>query len=291
MINQNQTNRSSELHYASSSIMAKRAENFALVTGASSGIGYAIAEEMARKKLPLVLVALPGTGLKGVAQTLARKYNIEVYSFSVDLTQPDGPFNLLKACESININILVNNAGFGIPPGLFADSDLSDLQGMMALNNHALVTLTYLFIPKLKKAGRAYIMNVGSLASLFNIPYKAVYSATKSFVYSFSAALRLELKPNNIFVSCLCPGVTLTSRIRDFQEQSGKKIPFTQMPEAVAQTAVKQLFRKQFKIVPGIYNQLMFGVSRFLPGFIIDKILSRKFKPLPLSAFKLALPE
>jgi len=265
-------------------------ETFALVTGASSGIGRALAEELAKKGLNLILVALPNTGLESVGEKLEQAYNIRVFSFCLDLTDAEAPFILFDACKNknIHISILVNNAGFGNLE-LFEKSDLDELMQMMDLNNRALVSLTYLFIPLLKESGEGYILNLGSLASVFRIPYKAVYSATKSFVYSFSAALGLELKSSNIFVSCLCPGSTLTSpRVQDILMRTGcKNKLLIQTPEAVAKTAVNKLFKKQFRIVPGFHNRLLLGVSQLLPESITDRLLMNIFKPKPIPKVKL----
>jgi uncharacterized protein len=285
MAHQVLTSSDNELNFAlssSSSSTPNRDECFALVTGASSGIGRAIAEELAKRKINLVLVALPASGLEGVSEHLAKTFNVDVYSFSVDLTIPEVPFMLFQECENegLNIQILVNNVGIGNLE-LFETSDLDETMLLLSLNNRALVTLTYLFIPTLKKAAQSYILNVGSLASVFTIPYKAVYSATKSFLYSFSAALKLELKPSNISVSCLCPGSTLTSqRVRDIvRRTSGKNQLFIQQPDAVAKSAVQHLFAKQFQIVPGFHNRVLLAIARILPTFIIEKILVGMFKP------------
>ena len=257
-------------------------ESYAMVTGASSGIGRAIAEELAKKGIGLILVALPQTGLELVARQLSKKYGVEVLTFGVDLTLPDAPFKLFSACQAknLNIEILVNNAGFGNLE-LFENSDLKELNQMMILNNQAVVGLTHLFIPILKKNKPSYILNLGSLASFFKIPYKAVYSATKSFVFSFSAALRQELKPVNISVSCLCPGSTLTSeRVQDIiQRTSGKSPLFIQSPQIVAQWAIKKLFEGQFKIVPGFHNRILLAVYSMLPEIFTEKILLKLFKP------------
>ena len=257
-------------------------ETFAVVTGASSGIGHAIAEELAKKGVNLILVALPNSGLETVSKTLADKYTIIVHSFCLDLTDESAPLTLFEECKSkdIHISILVNNAGFGNLE-LFENSDLSELMQMMTLNNRAVVSLTYLFIPLLKKSEEAYILNLGSLASFFKIPYKAVYSATKSFIYSFSVALGSELKSSNIFVSCLCPGSTLTSpRVQDILRRTGcKNMTLVQTPQAVAKTAVKKLFKGQLRIVPGFHNRILLGVSQLLPEIVIDRLLLNIFKP------------
>lgn len=260
-------------------------QRFALVTGASSGIGEAIAEELAKRKINLVLVALPDTGLERVKEYLIHEYNIIIHTYSLDLTEPKTPQLLFDAVHKLNINltILVNNAGFGNLE-LFENSDLNELIKMMTLNNQAVVSLTHLFIPLLKKSGNGYILNLGSLASIFKIPYKAVYSATKSFIYSFSAAINLELKPQNISVSCLCPGSTLTSaRVRDILVRTmGRNTFFTQSPQEVAHTAIKKLFEKQFRIVPGIHNRILLGISQILPESFTDKLLVNLFKPKSL---------
>src|SRR5688572_21515073 len=114
--------------------------NFALVTGASSGIGLAIAEELAKRKFNLVLVALPATGLEGVAWRLSQTYPVTVYTFCADLTDRNSSHQLFEACqaENITLQILVNNAGFGNLE-LFETSDLTELLQMMTLNNQALV--------------------------------------------------------------------------------------------------------------------------------------------------------
>jgi short-subunit dehydrogenase len=275
-------NKSTFQLHVSHSMASHARETFALITGASSGIGKAIAEELARKNINLILVALPETGLEDVAHQLAEQNKIVVYSFCTDLTDAASPYQLAEACrkENIDISILVNNAGFGNLE-LFENSDLTELLQMMRLNNQALVALTYLFIPFLKKNKQAYVMNLGSLASVFKIPYKAVYSATKSFVFSFSAALRLELNRHNISVSCLCPGSTFTSvRVKDILKRtSGKNSAFVQSPEAVAKTAVKGMFARQFKIVPGLHNRALLSVNKLLPEAITDRLLVKLFTP------------
>jgi uncharacterized protein len=126
----------------------------------------------------------------------------------------------------------------------------------VSLNNRALVTLTYLFIPSLKKAAQAHILNVGSLASALAVPYKSVCSATKTFVYSFSTVLKLELEQSNISVSSLCFGTTRTGpRVRDIIRRTSRKNQlFIQSPDAVAKSAVQHLFDKKLKSFAAFTN-------------------------------------
>jgi hypothetical protein len=241
-----------------------------------------MSEEFGKRGQGLVLVALPNTGLEKIAMELHEKFKIPILVINIDLTERDAPTRIFRACESnkVIINILVNNAGIGNLE-LFHNTDRIELQNMMMLNNVALVMLTHQFIVQLKQSAPSYILNSGSLASFFQIPYKAVYSATKSFVYSFSASLRLELQSHNIYVSCLCPGGTLTSpRFREIlSKSSGSGSRFLQQPEAVAHRAVKDMFQKKFKIVPGLHNRLLLFLNELLPEKIINWILMRHFKP------------
>jgi short-subunit dehydrogenase len=255
---------------------------YCLITGASSGIGLAIAEEFGKLGRNLVLVALPETGLEKIAHDLHHRFGISILTLCLDLTEENASQKIFDACEDhgLVINVLVNNAGFGNLE-VFHDSRLPELQNMMALNNAALVSLTHQFIPHLKRSAPSHILNTGSLASFFQIPYKAVYSATKSFVYSFSASLRLELRPDKIYVSCLCPGGTLTSnRFQEILKKSaGNGSRFLQQPDEVAQTAVREMFRKKFRIVPGLHNKLMLFFYELLPERITHWILIAHFKP------------
>jgi short-subunit dehydrogenase len=272
--------RSSEIFFESTSPIKSR--NFCLITGASSGIGFSMAEELAKMGKSLVLVALPETGLEKIAKSLHEQFHISVLCISIDLTNSTASSQIYQVCEKYNVlvNVLVNNAGFGNLEA-FPQSNIQELMNMMALNNAALVSLTHQFIPHLQKSAPAYILNTGSLASFFQIPYKAVYSATKSFVYSFSASLRLELRADQIYVSCLCPGGTLTSeRFRDILKKSaGNGSRFLQQPKAVAQTAVRDMFRKKFRIVPGMHNKVMLFFYELLPEQLTSWILMSHFKP------------
>ena len=254
--------------------------HYALVTGASSGIGKAIATELANRKINLLLVALPDKALEKCAEEFRKINNIKVHTLPVDLTKENSPEQILVWCQQnqFSVNILINNAGFGnlcsfqsTKPDIFRD--------MMILNNQALICLTHLFIPELKKNREGYIMNLGSMASFFSLPNKSIYSATKSFVFAFSSSLRLELKPENIHVSCLCPGNTLTSeRVKANVEginYSGTF--FTQHAEEVAQEAVRKMFNKKFKIITGWPNRMLYTFSILLPNKLINYLMINIF--------------
>lgn len=253
--------------------------SFALITGSSSGIGKAIAEEIASRGINILVVALPHSGVAHVVRNLIDRHGIRADGFEIDLTGADAPYRILKWCREnrYRVSILVNNAGFGnLSP--FHHTTPSMLQGMMAINNHALVLLTHYMIPELRRNRFAYLMNVGSLASFMPIPNKSVYAATKSFVYTFSAILRAELGRDNISVSCLCPGGTRTSDkiLAHAQAVAGSRY-FMQDPQAVAREAVAALLRRKFRIIPGWHNKAFFMLLQVLPGSCVRWILKHVF--------------
>ena len=245
--------------------------NFALVTGASSGIGRAIALELARRQ-----VALPHTGLSDTAFQIENNYPVEVKYCELDLTTEGAIHYLYNWCrnQQVKINTLINNAGVGTLAA-FERTDISDLETMLKLNNQALVMLSYYFLPELRRNGPANILNVGSLASFMNIPGKAVYSASKSFIYSFSLALRMELRPYKINVSCLCPGGTITSNrvIKNIGQVRLAAKMMLQMPDEVAKEAVHKMYQGKKLIIPGWQNKFLYNLWVFLPQAIVDMIL------------------
>jgi uncharacterized protein len=255
-------------------------KKFALITGSSSGIGKAIAEELARKKINLVLVALPQTGLEEVAKNIAEEHDVVALPLAIDLTSPDAAVIIFNWCRSqgIDIRILVNNAGMG-NISLLEEAPIETLNTLILLNNHALTMLTCAFIGSMKRGGACFILNVGSLAAFLPIPRKAVYAATKSFVYAFSCSLRNELRGTEIKVSCLCPGHTVTSeRVnQNFKNISYRGSLFSQTPQEVAVEAVEQMFRGKRRIIPGWPNKFLFLLWTCLPYAVTSAILIRIF--------------
>lgn len=252
---------------------------YALITGASSGIGKALAFELARRKINVLLVALPNTGLSDVVKHLGDTFDIVSHGIELDLTIAQAPAILHSWCvkNHFEVNILINNAGFGNLCS-FEQTDPMLISSMINLNSKAMVMLTHQFIPDLKKFDKSYILNVGSLASFMPIPNKSVYAATKSFVYAFSYALRLELEPHGISVSCLCPGATLTStHVNEGISKLKVGKNFIQLPESVAHTAVDGMMKNKFRIIPGWHNRILYFIRQVLPETGVRWILLRIF--------------
>ncbi|SIQ95633.1 SDR family NAD(P)-dependent oxidoreductase [Pontibacter lucknowensis] len=255
-------------------------KTYTLITGASAGIGQAMATECAARGQHLILVALQDSGLVQTATSLREQFGVDVKTIELNLIAPNAIQYLYDWCheQGLSINVLINNAGIG-NYSYFQESSLEDYLQMIQLNVNAVVALTHLFIPKLREHESAYILNVGSFASLMPLPYKSVYAATKSFVLTFSRSLQMELEPYNIHVSCLCPGPTSTKTMRKRNQhiKKGKGI-LTKTPEEVARQAIDGLYKDKGLIIPGWKNRFMIRVGRILPFSVKSYILKKIFK-------------
>ncbi len=183
----------------------------ALITGASSGIGYELARLFARDGYNLVLVARSGDELNKIAAQLTSEHGISVKVIAKDLSAATSPQKIFEEvqAEGIVIDILVNNAGFGTY-GSFSETNLKDELEMMQVNMVSTTHLTKLFLPSMIARGQGRIMNVASMAAFQPGPLLAVYCASKSYVLSFSEALAEELSGTGVTVTALCPGPVRT---------------------------------------------------------------------------------
>lgn len=253
---------------------------YTLITGASAGIGKAMAEACARRGQNLVLVALHNSGLVETGFQLQHTYDVDVKVLELNLSVPASLQYLYDWCleQGLKINVLINNAGVGNYSS-FQKGTLNDYQNMIQLNTGAVVALTRLFIPRLRENRESYILNVGSFAAMMPLPYKSVYSATKSFVLTFSRALQMELKPFKVYVSCLCPGPTSTKTMnkRNHKIKNGADF-LSKTPEEVAERAIKGLFKKEGLIIPGWKNRLLISIGKLLPFSLKSYLLKKIFE-------------
>ena len=238
----------------------------ALITGASSGIGRKLCEEFARHDHNLVLVARRKELLEEIKKELEDKYGIDVYCFPYDLNNDVKAVYDYCRIKNITIDVLINNAGYG-DFGIFIDSDIKKALGMIDLNDKALVALTYHFIQDMKERGTGHIINVGSVASFVPGPYMAVYYATKSFVMSFSLALREELKKDNIKVSLLCPAPTRSPfwQVANGETTAAYDNVFARMPEDAARTCYRMYERNQSYAIDGLAYKISIFFMRHFP--------------------------
>ena len=238
----------------------------ALITGASSGIGAAFAQELARQKYSLLLVARSKFRLEEIAQQLRDKYQVIVEILVQDLIAPDASAKVLDAVsqKDLNIDLLINNAGFG-DYGLFAERSRTRQLEMIQLNVLVLVDLTHQFLPLMRQRGVGSIINVASLAAFRPLPCLSVYAATKAFVLSFSESLWAENKECGIRVLALCPGRTDTEffRVAQMPQQFPPKNTLDSSADVVRE-ALKALECDRSNVVTGWRNKIKANLPRFL---------------------------
>ncbi|MBN4051423.1 SDR family oxidoreductase [bacterium AH-315-M05] len=252
--------------------------DYALISGASKGIGKALAYELAGRKFNLLLTARSESLLDELANDIKQKDNVDVQYLATDLSLPQSPEKIANWCTQNNysLKILINNAGFGLW-GLFDRLPIDGQLNMMQLNMASLVGLTYHLLPNLKNNKEAYILNVSSVAAYQAIPAFTIYAATKSFVLSFSRGLRHELSKTTVKVSCLCPGPTESSFLERAEmmelDETAKK--FNMSSEEVAKIAVKGMLKGKAEIVPGLLNKATKQVTHYLPKNMMESLVAK----------------
>ncbi|HMQ46095.1 MAG TPA: SDR family NAD(P)-dependent oxidoreductase [Saprospiraceae bacterium] len=261
--------------------MPENRTSYALITGSSHGIGRAMAEECARRGIPVLLVALDEPELHRFTKYLSSTYNVATDCLGINLLEGNSPDRVHAWCKEkgYEVGILINNAGFG-RSGLFNNVALEEYYNMILLNNRAMIGLTYRFLPDLLQLPKAHILNMSSMEATLPLPYKAVYTGTKHFVYGISLALREELKTTGIKVSVLCPGPTVTNEdgLRRIQSQGKKAKLLVSMPEDVAKEAVAKMLKGQRVIIPGFMPYLIVQIMNRMPLGWKMSILERMFR-------------
>jgi uncharacterized protein len=257
-------------------------EDFALITGASQGLGKYLAIECAKRNINLLLVALPRTKLDVLANFIKRKYAVKVLMREVDISEEINCIHLYENTRKMNIriSILINNAGMGGNFG-FDQREVSFFSKMISLNIKTPTILCKLFLEDLKESAPSYIMNVSSLAGLFHLPQKQVYGGSKSYLIGFSLSLRRELYDKNISVSVLCPGGMNTYwRLLMEHRISGTWLSRLAVmePSDVASIALKNMFAKKAMIFPGKINQVLLFMNSIFPSIIKDRLIRFQMK-------------
>lgn len=251
-------------------------KTIALITGASKGIGKALAEEFASHGYSLILIARTLSELEELQQNLKVKYQAESKILPIDLQQPDCIDRILTdiSLDLPNIEVLVNNAGYGISKK-FTETPEVDVDGMLAVNMTVLTKLTYRILPCMQNKKSGKILNVASTAAYTPGPYMAIYYASKAYVLSFSEALYEECKKEGITVSALCPGYTHSS----FHLRAGKARIFggwvpSMSAAQVAKMGYKGLMKGKRVIITGLFNKFIRISMSLTPNFILLKILA-----------------
>jgi short-subunit dehydrogenase len=257
---------------------------YALIAGGSKGIGYAIAEALARRGYNLILIARHLDSLEAAKHKLESDWHIHVDILVHDLSVKESADQIAEWCISRNIalKMLCNVAGFGGTRD-YLSLPLDSLRYMVHLNVESVMALSLRLLPLLEKNTPSYILNVASMAGFAPIPVKNIYSATKSFVIFFSYSLHYQLREKNISVSCLAPGPVFTKP--SIREDTKDKLGWFGMkmevaPRRVGEIAVRKTLRKKMIIVPGTLAKIISVIIQVLPArFIVsvyDKVGRKK---------------
>ena len=245
----------------------------ALVTGASSGIGYELAKLFAADGWDLLLVARSRDDLEAVAAELTTAHDVEAHVFPADLATPDGPRELYEAVTDAGheVDALVNNAGFGAF-GRFLDTDSDTDAALVGLHVTAVTTLTKLFGREMADRGHGYVLNTASIAGWAPAPMSAVYSAAKHYERALSEALAEELDEQGITVTALCPGETDTGFFdRGNYEDSAAASADMMSAAEVAAAGYEGLMNGERIVIPGWRNKLRVFLGRLLPRSLYVK--------------------
>jgi len=251
---------------------------WALVTGASSGIGAALARELAAGGTHLVLTARRKDRLVKLAKELTTKHQMLTEVFTADLADSDAPERIFAFTKEkgIQIDLLINNAGFG-QYGEFPTLQKQRLLDMVQVNCGAVVHLTRLYLPEMVARRRGDVLILASTASFQAVPYISTYAATKAFDLLFAEGLAEEMKPHGIRVCALCPGSTESEfHVVSGQEKFQRN---AESAEKVAQTGLKSLAAGKSYVISGLENYLGAHGERLVPRRFVTRIAAGMFRP------------
>jgi short-subunit dehydrogenase len=251
---------------------------WALVTGASAGIGMAFADGLAKGGTHLVLTARRKERLDELARTLTAKHKVNTEVFAADLADPSAPEEIFSftSGKRIEIDLLINNAGFG-QYGELPSVEKQRLLDMVQVNCGAVVHLTRLYLPEMVARGRGDVLILASTASFQAVPYISTYAATKAFDLLFAEGLAEEMKPHGIRVCALCPGSTESEfHVVSGQEKFKKN---AETAEKVAHVGLKALAAGKSYVISGLGNYLRAHGERLVPRRLVTRIAAGMFKP------------
>jgi short-subunit dehydrogenase len=252
-------------------------DGFALITGASRGLGMAFARGLAQRHCNLVLVARSSEPLHTFANELRRANPVSVIAIQADLSLSGAGQILAEQLSSGNvpIDLLVNNAGFGLR-GEFRDLSLPRQLEMLRLNNEAIVELTYSLLPGMLERRQKGIINISSTAGFQPIPFASAYSATKAFLTTFSLALEQELRSAGVTVVTVCPGRLRKTQDGESQQPApGKWAGIYQSPEQVVVEALRVLANGGGLTVPGALNKFSVFAQRLIPRSLVPRLVAK----------------
>jgi len=254
---------------------------WALVTGASAGIGKALAIELAASGTNLVLTARRRDRLQDLAKQLSSKHKINAEIFEADLAKPSAPEEIfaLTREKGIAVELLVNNAGFG-QYGELSSVEPQRLLDMVQVNCSAVLHLTRLYLPNMIARRRGDILIVASTVAFQAVPYISTYAATKAFDLFLAEGLAEEMKPHGIRVCALCPGTT-ESEFHDAAAHPSHARRRSETAEKVARTGLRALAAGKSYVISGAANYLGAHSQRLVPRRMVTRIAANMMRPRP----------
>lgn len=252
---------------------------WALVTGASAGIGKALAQELAQGGTNLVLTARRLDRLEALAAELSAKHHIQAETFAADLAQPTAAEAIFQFTQQkgLTISLLINNAGFG-QYGEFQTAEMDRLVDMVQVNCTAVLQLTRLYLPEMAARRCGDVLIVASTASFQAVPYISTYAATKVFDLYLAEGLAEEMQPYGVRVCALCPGTT-TSEFHELAGHPAHSKGREQSAETVARNGLEALAAGKSYVISGLGNYLGAHGERLVPRRLVTRIAAKMFRP------------
>jgi short-subunit dehydrogenase len=260
-------------------MMNETSVKYALVTGASSGIGRHISEELARRGYSIIAVSNQPEQLETLKKELENAYAVAIIPLEINLAEPGAGKRVFNYCEKngYNVEILVNNAGI-LVVGEAVQIDSSKAETILQLHMITPALMCRLFGKKMAERQKGYILNVSSISAVMPYPTISLYGPTKTFLRYFSRAFRNEIAPYNIKVTCLLPGATNTALydMHNINISLAMRLGIMKKAQYVARAGVKALFAGRAESVPGFLNKLVIRLVPLIPDFIIIRINRRR---------------
>jgi short-subunit dehydrogenase len=257
-------------------------QKYALITGATSGIGYELAKLFAKDQYNLIIVARNRQELEKTSNELKSQYGIEVVTMEKDLSIKEKPFEVYNEVRSlgIEIEVLVNNAGQG-QYGAFIHTDINRELEIIQLNIGAYVVLTKCFLQDMVNRKKGKILNVASIASKLPGPLQAVYHGTKAFVHSFNEAIHAEIKDSGVTLTSLLPGATDTDFFHKAEMENSKIVQEGNLadPAEVARDGYKALMDGKDMVVSGLKNKFQVGIGNIMPDSMVAENMLKQQAP------------
>lgn len=261
-------------------VIEVKRKKLALVTGASSGIGYAFTQLLAEKGYDIIVIARDSFKLQELATSLFEKYKTKIYPLVLDLTKQDAVDTIAQYLEKekLSVDLLINNAGFGIH-GAFHETNIQKEIDLVHLQIITTLNLTKLVLPNMQKNKFGYILNVGSVYSFSPVPYQSVYGGCKSFLLSFTSSLAHENKKFGVQICSLCPGITQTafrtrSNINELSQKNIIEKSSGMTAREVAEQGLNALLNGELICIPGLANRVFVHVATYLPASLFSSALT-----------------